>query len=235
VELTGCPGGLGPVNFTNLTADLIIGNTYHINFTVMSCDAKFSTTSAAWIDYNGNSVFDHWEQLFPFSKRFDSQVFAFKVPKSTATEVVKPGFTRLRVQVQETSQSDIDPCTIFNYGGTKDFGIEVKMTVDGGWGPWSACNASCGGGWQTRKCDNPIPSSEGAYCSGDASMACNTGGCAASKGGKIAAGILVPLIIIGGVAAFYFYQKRKKSGELSDDFVSNETPAGQTSSYQTAA
>jgi len=234
VELTGCPGHLGPVNYTNLTADLITGNTYHINFTVITCSSIFSVTSAAWIDYNGNSVFDHWEQIFPFSKRFGSQMFAFKVPKSTPTEVVKPGITRMRVQVQETSQSDIDPCTIFNYGGTKDFAIEIKMSIDGGWGPWGACNATCGSGWQTRKCDNPTPSAEGAPCVGEPFTACNTQ-CASGNGGKIAAGILVPLIIIGGVAAFYFYQKRKKSGELSDDFVSNEAPAGQTSSYQTAA
>ncbi len=50
--------------------------------------------------------------------------------------------------------------------------------VNGGWSPWSACSASCGGGIQTRTCTNPIPANGGAACVGTSSQACNTGPCA---------------------------------------------------------
>jgi hypothetical protein len=49
--------------------------------------------------------------------------------------------------------------------------------VDGGWTPWSACSASCGGGLQTRSCTNPAPANGGATCSGSASQLCNTQAC----------------------------------------------------------
>ena len=52
--------------------------------------------------------------------------------------------------------------------------------VDGGWSPWSSCSASCGGGIQTRTCDNPAPANGGANCSGPSSQACNTQACSPS-------------------------------------------------------
>jgi len=231
-ETSECPGGLGPVDFTNISADVIIGNTYDLNYSVITCTTQFSTCSAAWIDYNQNQVFDHFEQIMPYSKRFGVQTYSFKVPLSTSQEIVKPGLTRLRVQVQETSANDIDPCMVFSYGGTKDFGIEIKPTLDGGWSVWSTCNASCGGGWQLRQCNNPTPSTEGAPCSGENIQECNTQACT-NNAGKIAAGVLVPLVILGGLVGYFCYRKRQNSGEMVDDFAahSSEPPVGQ--SYQT--
>lgn len=49
--------------------------------------------------------------------------------------------------------------------------------VDGGWGDWGSCSADCGGGTQTRSCDNPAPSGGGDDCVGEASQACNTDDC----------------------------------------------------------
>ncbi len=48
-----------------------------------------------------------------------------------------------------------------------------KPAVNGGWSDWSACNASCGSGIQTRTCTNPSPADGGAQCSGSASQSCN--------------------------------------------------------------
>lgn len=51
------------------------------------------------------------------------------------------------------------------------------VPVDGGWSPWSACSASCGGGIQTRTCTNPAPQNGGAPCVGPTTQACNTQAC----------------------------------------------------------
>ena len=54
--------------------------------------------------------------------------------------------------------------------------------VNGGWSAWSACSATCGGGTQTRTCNNPAPSGGGANCSGSTSQACNTQACIVDNG-----------------------------------------------------
>ncbi|CAG2194245.1 Hemicentin-1,Coadhesin,Adhesion G protein-coupled receptor B3,Thrombospondin-2,Thrombospondin-1,Mucin-like protein [Mytilus edulis] len=51
-------------------------------------------------------------------------------------------------------------------------------TVNGNWGSWSVwtvCSSSCDSGYQTRSrlCDNPVPSSNGAYCKGKSFEALN--------------------------------------------------------------
>ena len=53
--------------------------------------------------------------------------------------------------------------------------------VDGGWSAWSPCSLTCGSGTQTRTCDNPSPSGNGAPCSGPSSQTCNTQSCGRIK------------------------------------------------------
>ncbi|CAH1773733.1 unnamed protein product [Owenia fusiformis] len=51
----------------------------------------------------------------------------------------------------------------------------------GGYGPWSDCTVTCGGGkkWRTRTCDDPAPAYGGADCTGSSNNTrnCNTQGC----------------------------------------------------------
>ena len=56
--------------------------------------------------------------------------------------------------------------------------------MNGGWGPWSSfsrCSKTCGGGLRTRtrRCDKPVPSTNGANCPGSASHSekCNIKTC----------------------------------------------------------
>ena len=51
------------------------------------------------------------------------------------------------------------------------------VPVDGNWGDFSDCSAACGGGTQTRACDNPAPADGGADCNGDTEQACNEQQC----------------------------------------------------------
>ncbi|GEM_PF-2202191 len=54
----------------------------------------------------------------------------------------------------------------------------ASCPVNGGWSVgWSACSASCGGGTQTRSCNNPPPANGGADCSGPSTQSCNTQAC----------------------------------------------------------
>jgi len=120
-DSTNCPGQTGVQNLTNLKADLTIGRSYSLTFTVTTCGGSFPTLSGAWIDYNQNSVYDSDELLSNFTKSKDAITIGF-IPPSSAIRGIT---TRMRVQVQETQAQSIYPCTKFDYGGTKDFSIVI--------------------------------------------------------------------------------------------------------------
>lgn len=123
-----CPGVSGVRDLTSLLADLSVGNTYQISYTVNTCAGQYPVSSGAWIDFNANGVFETFEALFNFSTLFGTQTWSFSVP-STATL----GNTRLRVQVQEYGGSILYPCDAFNYGATSDFTVAIKSTTGGGY------------------------------------------------------------------------------------------------------
>eukprot|EP00808_Paulinella_micropora_P003704 g36755.t1 len=56
-------------------------------------------------------------------------------------------------------------------------GLVECVPVNGAYGPWSECDASCGGGWQQRTCDSPAPKHGGSLCQGESSRRCNQFAC----------------------------------------------------------
>lgn len=77
------------------------------------------------------------------------------------------------------SSSESQACNTHSCGGGGGGG----GAVDGGWGAWSSCSVSCGGGIQTRSCDSPTPANGGANCVGASSQSCNTHSCGGGGGG----------------------------------------------------
>jgi len=125
-DTTNCPGSLGVQYLTAQVADLVPGLSYSLMFTETTCGNVYPTLAGAWIDFNGDKTFSTAEALAPFSPGKGAITIPFTVPTTdNATSPSLPGVTRLRVQVQETYQTYIDPCGVFSYGGTKDFGIII--------------------------------------------------------------------------------------------------------------
>jgi hypothetical protein len=63
-------------------------------------------------------------------------------------------------------------------GNGDDYDDEPSCSPrNGGWSGWSSCSVTCGGGTQTRSCNNPSRSCGGSPCSGPSSQSCNTQSC----------------------------------------------------------
>ena len=60
-----------------------------------------------------------------------------------------------------------------------------SVPVNGGYSDWSDCSVSCGGGTQTRTCNNPAPADGGADCSalGPDTQSCNIQACPVAVNG----------------------------------------------------
>jgi len=133
IDDSNCPGYIGPRDLTALKADLSIGKTYTLTFTVTTCGNSFPTLSGAWIDYNNNKLFDDSEKLFTYVTDKNAVVKQFTVPEG-GSDVIAAGASRLRVQVQETQATTLNPCATFPYGATKDYSIEIKSPGGAGSG-----------------------------------------------------------------------------------------------------
>jgi hypothetical protein len=126
-DSSNCPNSPGIRNLTNLSVQVQPGGSYVLTLKATTCDLGWARLAYAYIDYNGNSVFEPLELIG--SSPVDNRVapvtisFTFAVPCIGDGSIVGPA--RLRVFVVEGDDISADPCALFNYGAVKEFTVDI--------------------------------------------------------------------------------------------------------------
>lgn len=133
-DSSDCPGQQGIQDKTSMIAGVsnTKGDTYSLEYDVTTCGQPYTRASAVWIDWNNNQEFEASEQLgsthsTTASSPTETVTVSFTVPDNTPDMT-----TRMRVMVQESSSTNLDPCSVYAYGGAKDFTIEISASGAGG-------------------------------------------------------------------------------------------------------
>ena len=128
INFVGCPGVIGVQDLTALSTYLNAGSTYSISIQFGTCGGNYTGKGQAWIDYNGDGIFDPaeslgtWEGIPPTTL----STFTFTVPAGSQN-----GATRMRVTQQEGASSlPLSPCASFAWGSVMDFTINISNGID---------------------------------------------------------------------------------------------------------
>ena len=116
---------VGYSDYTGISTQLEVGQSYTISF---SANTSFVDSKAgAWIDWNGNFIFEEEEQLLSASGSSPYSA-TFTVPNNAVSQTV-----RLRVRVQFGPDYVPDPCAHsgFQSGETEDYSIVIDNCFEG--------------------------------------------------------------------------------------------------------
>ncbi len=121
----GCPSGNvnGYVNYTSLTpVQMLQGNNYS---GTMNTSLYTSEYVRIWIDFNNDGVFSGTEQVSafgPLAVKSATSSYTVSVPAGAAL-----GLHRMRVRLAygATPASSIDPCSLYGYGETRDYMVNI--------------------------------------------------------------------------------------------------------------
>ena len=126
ISHAGCPGVAGIEDLTAQSVELAADSTYTLSVTFGTCGGVYSGVGEAWIDFNGNQVFDASESIgqssgSPGTAPWDAPVdFTFTVPTNALN-----GTWVLRVIQWEGGVNPLDPCGNPYYGSVMDFGVVI--------------------------------------------------------------------------------------------------------------
>lgn len=113
--------GPGYTDFTNVTTDLVVGETYTITVNPQWAGTVYSEGVAVWIDFNLNGDFtDSDELIFSSSPSIDSEVSgSFTVPAGA----VEGELLRMRVSMKYDGVPS--SCESFTWGEVEDYSINL--------------------------------------------------------------------------------------------------------------
>ncbi len=117
-------GGNGYSNFTSISTDLTIGQSYTITITPKWTGTVYDEGYAVWIDYNHDGDFeDSGELVFSKAASKDTPVSGtFTVPSSASQET-----TRMRVSMKYNGIPTA--CEAFDYGEVEDYTVNLVASA----------------------------------------------------------------------------------------------------------
>lgn len=113
----------GVIDLTAQKASLQRGAPFSLSLTATTCGGGWARYVYAYIDYNKNEVFDADELVGQTSVGSGLDPIVVSFPINPPCGAVA-GTTRMRTFVVE-SAFQAEPCLEYQYGGTKDFSIEI--------------------------------------------------------------------------------------------------------------
>ncbi len=127
INYTGCPSSTGVEDQTTQSTTLTANNSYTLNVQFGTCGGNYSGSGEAWIDFNGNQIFEASESIGTWfgTPPTVMSVFNFTVPATVSNLPV-----RMRVMQHEGVSLPLDPCAGFNWGSVVDFTISFTGGID---------------------------------------------------------------------------------------------------------
>ena len=140
---TACSGTGGYNDFTAISGNVTTGLTYPITLSTGTGNIT-NEGVAVWIDYNQNGTFETTEYVYNAYSGADPATYngSITIPLTALT-----GPTRMRVRCDfNQAPLSTDPCTVFTFGETEDYTINITSataTIDMGSSTVSAPTVHC--------------------------------------------------------------------------------------------
>ena len=186
-----------PIPFSNIPSGDIVGLIITVSYTGTNGYGEICTLTGSWAVYynevcpaptcgpagsTGAGRAYAYDEAWPYNPSNYSDYDSYKIYCSNGNP------SPVTPSNPVAGGSSTWTCSNLRNGSTT---ITCKATractpVNGGWSNWSACSVTCGGGTQTKTCNNPAPSCGGKNCPGDTpQQSCNTQPCCIDSGLRV--------------------------------------------------